>query len=469
LHKIIKNNKNLIVKIIQSFWSGQNNDIFDNRGWLSYEYHWLGWILSCNQLRKFYDEVELYTDSFGYEILIKKLKLPYTKVHVILDEMKNYPKDLWAIAKIKTYELQDKPFLHIDGDVFIWDKFPDELIAGSLIAQNLENTTDYYREMWNEIAPQLSYIPDEILNYHNNISNLGCNMGIIGGNDIAFFQEYTKKSFEFVDKNKENWKKFNLFNFNIFFEQELFYEMATLQQKYISYLFDEVWGDNSYLGLGNFQDVPHKRFYLHLLGNFKRRLQICKSLESYVLKEYPQNFMRLKNLLPEKYAFFDSEIPQFSFSEESSNALIENLKTEIFENKLEINNQNLLARDLLIISLFEKFDNMVENNSDILLVLLDCFEIERKEDIENQENQNLKVREYDETYIAYDFDTIDELMLEELQKPIILSKFLQNMKSYLDDNVSESEQNDFKLLLINRLRYFLECKILLIFEKVPNS
>ncbi len=457
------------MKIIQSFWSGQNNDIFDNRGWLSYEYHWLGWILSCNQLRKFYDEVELYTDSFGYEILIKKLKLPYTKVHVILDEMKNYPKDLWAIAKIKTYELQDKPFLHIDGDVFIWDKFPDELIAGSLIAQNLENTTDYYREMWNEIAPQLSYIPDEILNYHNNISNLGCNMGIIGGNDIAFFQEYTKKSFEFVDKNKENWKKFNLFNFNIFFEQELFYEMATLQQKYISYLFDEVWGDNSYLGLGNFQDVPHKRFYLHLLGNFKRRLQICKSLESYVLKEYPQNFMRLKNLLPEKYAFFDSEIPQFSFSEESSNALIENLKTEIFENKLEINNQNLLARDLLIISLFEKFDNMVENNSDILLVLLDCFEIERKEDIENQENQNLKVREYDETYIAYDFDTIDELMLEELQKPIILSKFLQNMKSYLDDNVSESEQNDFKLLLINRLRYFLECKILLIFEKVPNS
>ena len=123
------------MKIIQSFWSGKNNDIRDNRGWLSYEYHWLGWILSCNQIRKFYDEVELYTDSFGYEVLIEKLQLPYTKVHVVLDEMNEYPKDLWAIAKIKAYQLQDKPFLHVDGDVFIWEKFDEELLKQDIIVQ----------------------------------------------------------------------------------------------------------------------------------------------------------------------------------------------------------------------------------------------------------------------------------------------------------------------------------------------
>lgn len=456
------------MRIIQSFWSGQNNDVRDHRGWLSYEYHWLGWILSCNQLRKFYDEVELYTDSLGYEILIEKLKLPYTKVHVVLDDMNQYPKDLWAIAKIKTYELQDKPFLHVDGDVFIWAQFPKELIGSSLIAQNLENTTDYYREMWNNIAPHLDFIPDEIHNYHNVISNLGCNMGIVGGTDIKFFQEYTRKSFEFVDKNKATWKEFNLFNFNIFFEQELFYEMAMLHKKSISYLFDEVWGDNSYLGLGNFQDVPHKRYYLHLLGNFKRRLSICRFLEAYVTKEYSEDFMRLKNFLPEKYDVFDYKIPQFSFSEKSNNELIENLRSEIFENRLELNNRNLLARNLFILSLFEKFDDVIKNKADILLVLLNCFEIDKDDDIENIGNQNLKVREYDDSYIAYDFDDIDLLILKELQKPILLSQFLEYMKNHLDDSVSENELNDFNSLIINRLKYFLECKILLIFEKTNS-
>ena len=452
------------MKIIQSFWSGQNKEIKDNRGWLSYEYHWLGWILSCNQLRKFYDEVELYTDSFGFEILIEKLQLPYTKVHVVLDEMDAYPKDLWAIAKLKTYQLQDEPFIHVDGDVFIWDKFPNDFVSGNLIAQNLENTTDYYREMWNKIAPHLDFIPDEILNYHNGFSNLGCNMGIIGGNDVVFFQEYTKKSFEFINKNKETWNEFNLFNFNIFFEQQLFYEMAHLQHKQISYLFGEVWGDNSYLGFGNFQDIPHKRFYLHLLGNFKRRLNICKFLETYVIRDYPITFERLKNLFPENYSFFNSQIATFSFTKKSNEELIENFKNDILENKVIINNKNLLARNLLITTLFEKFDTAMENSKDVLLVLLDCFEMENDQDIENFGNQNLKVREYDYTYIAYDFDNIDKLMLEELQKPILLSLFLQNMKSYLEDNASENELNQFNSLLIDRLRYFLESKILLIFE-----
>ena len=264
------------MKIIQSFWSGQNNVIQDNRGWLSYEYHWLGWILSCNQLRKFYDNVELYTDSFGYEILIEKLNLPYTKVHVVLDEMNQYPKELWAIAKIKTYELQNTPFLHVDGDVFIWKPFPKNLLKKSLIVQNLENSTEYYQKMWSLISAQLNFIPKEIYNYNTEIANLGCNMGIFGGNDIDFLKKYTSKSFEFVDKNKENWSKINSFDFNIFFEQQLFYEMSRLEKKKISCLFTEVWGENSYLGLVIFMMYPIK-------DSFCIYLEFSKEKKIYVI------------------------------------------------------------------------------------------------------------------------------------------------------------------------------------------
>ena len=139
------------MKIIQSFWSqNQINPLESNYGWLSETHNWLSWILSANQLSKFY-KVELYTDQKGYEILIEKLKLPYHKVHIVLDELNHYDKSLWAIPKIKTYSLQNEPFLHIDGDVFIWKEFSKELMNGNLITQNLEATTEYYEEMWNDI------------------------------------------------------------------------------------------------------------------------------------------------------------------------------------------------------------------------------------------------------------------------------------------------------------------------------
>jgi len=453
------------MKIIQSFWSGRLSDIRDNRGWLSYEYHWLGWILSCNQLRKFYDVVELYTDAFGYEILIEKLRLPYTKVHVVLDEVNEYPKDLWAIAKIKTYELQDEPFLHIDGDVFIWNKFPQELMSSSLIAQNLENTTDYYREMWNEIVPHLNFIPGDIYNYHKGLISLGCNMGIIGGNDVDFFREYTKKSFEFVDKNKEAWNDVNLFNFNIFFEQELFYEMASINKKQINYLFDEVWEDNSYLGLANFRDIPHKRFYLHLLGSFKRRFTTCKNLETYVIKEYPEFYLNLKNLIPDRFEHFDNEISDYDFSKNSNQNLINQFKRDLLDNKLIINPKSLLARNLNLVNIFEKYDHYIDSNVDFVLVLLNCFEIENDDNAENQENQNLKVYEFDGTFIRHDFDEIDILMITELKNKILKSDFFKNMQQYLDEDFTKEDLNQFNELLIDRLRYFLECKILMILEK----
>lgn len=70
------------MKIIQSFWTGNVSDTSKTYGWLSSKYHYLGWILSVNQLKKFYTQVELVTDSYGYDILIEKMNLPYSKVHV---------------------------------------------------------------------------------------------------------------------------------------------------------------------------------------------------------------------------------------------------------------------------------------------------------------------------------------------------------------------------------------------------
>nr|WP_278019719.1 DUF6734 family protein [Flavobacterium ginsengisoli] len=210
------------MKIIQSFWSQNlDNPLAESYGWLSEAHNWLSWILSANQLAKFY-KVELYTDQKGYEILINQLQLPYHKVHVVLDELNHYHKSLWAMPKIKTYSLQDEPFLHIDGDVFIWKEFSDELLNGEFIAQNLEVTTEYYAEMWKDIYPHLVYVPEEMKDYINNHKNYAYNMGIIGGRNYEYFKKYATISSEFVDKNKLVWDSINGFNFNIFLSKYCF-------------------------------------------------------------------------------------------------------------------------------------------------------------------------------------------------------------------------------------------------------
>lgn len=285
------------MKIIQSFWAGKYNDLEYNFGWLSNKYHYLSWILSCNQLRKYYDEVELFTDNLGYSILIEKLRLPYTNVRVVLNELNTYDDNLWALAKIKAYSIMNEPFLHVDGDVFIFEPFDKKLMESSIITQNIETTSNYYWDMWSKIKPQLNFIP-KIMNYYNNqLHSKAYNMGIFGGNNISFIKQYTETSFDFVNKNKDSLSKINAYNFNIFFEQVLLYELTLENNISVNCLINENIGDNEYKGFGNFEEVPKERRYLHLLGFYKRQELVCNKMSIYVQKYYPEYYAKLENLL----------------------------------------------------------------------------------------------------------------------------------------------------------------------------
>jgi hypothetical protein len=111
------------VKIIQTLYLSDNGEdpLKNNLGFLSPEFNWMGWALSCLQLKQYYRYVELYTNNAGYEVLINKLKLPYDEVHLVLNDI-TFPPQLWAYPKLYTYSLQSAPFLHIDGDAFFLGK-----------------------------------------------------------------------------------------------------------------------------------------------------------------------------------------------------------------------------------------------------------------------------------------------------------------------------------------------------------
>ena len=78
---------------------------------------------------------------------------------------------MWALAKIKAYQSIKEPFIHVDGDVFIWTKIDESLRDHELIVQNEETTTDYYGKMWRDIRHAISYMPEEMKRYDLHIDN----------------------------------------------------------------------------------------------------------------------------------------------------------------------------------------------------------------------------------------------------------------------------------------------------------
>jgi uncharacterized protein YkuJ len=302
------------MRIIQSIWTGNTPDLLRNpMGWLAPEYNLMSWTLSCLQLREYYTEVALYCDSASAELLIDILQLPYSEVVCELDSLNAYHPELWALSKIKAYSLQDQPFLHVDGDVYIWEKFEERLIQSDLIAQNKDQIASFEVTM-HDLEQALDYFPEEITQERvakNPIQTY--NAGIYGGCDIGFFQEYTRKAFEFVDRNSTNLSKIDVSDFNIIFEQYLFYCLAKDQNKPVTTLLAGIIKDDEYKGFGEFDKVPFQKRYLHLLSDYKKSEYMCNELANRLRHDYPAYYYRIielfkKNEIPlyKNYNFFDT-------------------------------------------------------------------------------------------------------------------------------------------------------------------
>ncbi len=278
------------MKIIQSFWSNPaiESPLHNAAGWLSAEYHWMAWALSVAQLRQFYEEV----DQTGKAILIDTLQLPYTHVKGVLDELNDYPSKLWALAKIHAYSYQSTPFLHVDGDVFIWEQFSKALLNNRLIVQNFEFGFVFYTSALAQLRSVGGFVPDylDVINPHF----LTCNAGIIGGFDTDFFKEYAQKVKTFARQNEPYLDLLDARNLNMLMEQGIFSALAS--QKHIPVCCQMqhlAIADSSYPGLANFGAVPHQTKFIHALGEFKRQPETCRHLARRLRQDHPEYYERI--------------------------------------------------------------------------------------------------------------------------------------------------------------------------------
>ena len=306
--------RKVIMQIIQTLAIGKQKCPYkDSFGWLTPEHHLMAWSFSCLQLRSLGYDLILHGDSCAAEILSTKLKLPFSKIQITHESFILPDPQLWALSKIYTYGLQSEPFIHIDGDVFLFERFPEAFCEAPLIAQNTEEATEFYTSAQAELMKHLDYFPREVKNdFWSGDPITAVNAGILGGSDIEFFQEYSAEALRYVAKNTHCFDKVPLHQFNVFFEQHLFYTMAKSRGIKIEYLLAESFRDNFYTGLANFHQTPQRRKYLHLLGHFKRDKFACQEMASHFRALYPEYYYQVldcckTNATPLHFSYYLTE------------------------------------------------------------------------------------------------------------------------------------------------------------------
>jgi len=287
---------------LQTFWTGPPNTNNENlvsmkAGWLSCEYHWMSWALSCLQAKDIFGEVNLVTDLKGKEILIDRLQLPYSTVSTELEgALDHYHPSLWALAKIYTYSIQTEPFLHLDGDVFIWQKPDGKLLDSRLIAQNLDKNLEFYLSTLNEINERFTYVPPSLLKESYEHKDIyGSNAGLLGGSDLDFFKTYCGQAFKFIDENKASLTRVNTGSLNFIFEQYLFCRLAANANIPISY-YGEMVDDPLFKDYIKFEDYPHVQM-VHPVGGFKKYPHVCAHVAKKLRNDYPEYYYRVINLM----------------------------------------------------------------------------------------------------------------------------------------------------------------------------
>ena len=267
------------MKIVYSLWTKPLTALDNALGFNTLDDFFHSLIFSVNIAKNNYDNIHFYTDKHGLKLIEPyKNKLPFTKIHCVLDEIDWVPSQWWAYPKIYVYGLQNEPFMHIDNDAYLWDTIPQELIdTHDFICQNYENfEEECHNFYYGGIDFYKEYIPKDISNikkYH-----FATNAGIYGAfneKGIKLFHSMYEESYksakavlqdkkivDFIDWNDlRNW---DAFLWNVIMEQTYGYVYAVKNQLRILTL------------------LNHDIKWTHLIAGAKRNEKVIKKVRKRV-------------------------------------------------------------------------------------------------------------------------------------------------------------------------------------------
>ena len=282
------------MRAVWSFWTAPHR-IRRGWHWVSEKHHLFSWVLSVELAKRHYLDTALYTDTEGARLLVDGLGLPFDHVSVKLNALAHHDPDWWMLGKLMTYQSQVDPFLHIDADVYLWNRLPDRLVSAPVFAQNPEDVGGancYDVDLCESIIRQGDgEVPLEWQWYRENSTapQAAC-CGILGANETAFIRYYAGIAIRLLE-NPRNCAAFTALPdkriYNPLFEQFVLSACANYHGVPIEYLF-ESW-----------DDACHRAFktgYTHLIASAKSNSDVAKRLEQRIATEYPESYERCLSL-----------------------------------------------------------------------------------------------------------------------------------------------------------------------------
>jgi hypothetical protein len=188
--------------------------------------------------KKHWGNIHLYCDEESAEI-VKEIGIPYDTINTELFENYNFG-DVFSIPKIKVFEDQKEPFLHIDYDTFFFERRPFEEHHRIIYSHPDFNFINLFKEMSEQIQVLIQRDRPRL----DDLINVKWDQNILG-----WFHTYFDTLYRYPDLLPQELQERVLIdftpNFNVFggYDHEIISKAAT----YILNLYEdkrEIWDKN---------------------------------------------------------------------------------------------------------------------------------------------------------------------------------------------------------------------------------
>jgi hypothetical protein len=295
------------MRAVWSFWS-KPFEAYYGRIWGKPLHHMLAWGLSVRTASRYYPETVLITDLPGKNLLVDRLGLRFSEVSTELETLNDADACWWMLGKLLSYSLQDRPFVHLDTDVFLWKPLPEYLHDAPVFTQHPEgfwaNDANYHPEhIEAAFAAQSLKLPVEWEWTRSNRRYLPAeNCGIVGGSDVNFLRHYARTAIDLIlrEENTAAWATLqNRQNYNVVLEQFFLSACAEFHSSLRTSRFHGVRIEHLFpTGTAPF-DPGHtaRAGYTHLIAGAKSHPGVGRRLEERVRREDPSYFRRCETVL----------------------------------------------------------------------------------------------------------------------------------------------------------------------------
>jgi hypothetical protein len=198
-----------IDRAVWSFWSRPFDGQTHGR-WGSDRFHLLTWALSFWTVRALFRSTTLVTDDAGAALLIDQLGLPFDSISTSLEGLAGCDERWWILGKLQAYHEQERPFLHVDNDVFLWRRLPEALLTCDLVGQNPEyaptsDATFYKPSAFTaDVAAGSGLLPPEWHAYLRAGGATAVCTGIFGGCDNEAISQYAERAMWTIQRDEND-------------------------------------------------------------------------------------------------------------------------------------------------------------------------------------------------------------------------------------------------------------------------